>query len=687
MANLPTVGGSAGSWGATLNAFLSVAHKSDGTLADVNNVLHVINVKDPLYGAKGDGTTDDTDAIQAAINAATGASNPASTTRTPTAPVYLPPGTYKVTSDLIIRSVSGFKLIGAGIAQVTILASGTGFTQAVLFVNGSLDGLFEGFAVQGDGTEQVNDGIRLDWVTASRTDPGCVTNSTTLVTNTGARTYDVGATITGSGIPGSTTVVSVVPGVSWTLSHSATASATVTLTVASLNAAARSTTGNRFRDIRVRALKFITGISLTGNSSVQVDGTVFDNVVVTGGQTPGSWSSSGNWQNGFTFGNGVYANNYDHVQTGCGTALCYYGWKINASSLDLDGSQPAANFCDFWVLTNGQTSIKNIQSQGSGQFITSPSSFPPEANTVEDVLFTTFNPNAGYPVATLNGGMWVFSNFSVGFIYASSAYQTGIFAVTGQNSSRPCIATFDNLTVTGAKTSAFTVSNADVSVRNYHNYNPATGNYTAPVAGDLLSLYTGGAWLSLDQAPTATPSSAIEPVDIGSVAWNCPPARYAGSSILTNIAGQLATYLLKSGAGGSVTKILYTTTAAGTGLANCFLGVYDSTGTLVGQCTTDQTTNMQASGGTKTATLSTTVTLSPNSLYYVGMVLGTVSTYPTMAIIGPTTTGSMSTMGTSGAAKYSAGSTGSALSALPGSFTPSSRAGLSGGICPVFVLQ
>ena len=32
---LPTVGGSAGTWGTELNAFLSVAHKADGTLKDI----------------------------------------------------------------------------------------------------------------------------------------------------------------------------------------------------------------------------------------------------------------------------------------------------------------------------------------------------------------------------------------------------------------------------------------------------------------------------------------------------------------------------------------------------------------------------------------------------------------------------------------------------------------------------
>jgi hypothetical protein len=460
-------------------------------------VSGILNVKDAQFGAAGNGIADDTNAIQSAIDAATGNANPASTTRTGQT-VYLPPGSYKVTHDLIIRSVEGFKFVTAGLGQTVIYASGTAFKQAIIFINGSADGLFEGLDIRGDGTEQVPDGIRLDWVTASRVDAGCGTTSgSATVTNTLAKSYDVGATVTGAGIPAATTILTATNGVGWTLSHNATATATVTLTVASINSAARSTTANRFRDIRIRNLKAVTLFSLTGNSNIQLDGTVMDNVVVTGGQTPGAWSSSGNWQNGFSFGNGVYANNYDHVLTGCSAALCYYGIKCNASSFDLDGSQPAANFCDFWVLTNGQTSIKNIQSQGSGQFLTSPSSFPPEANTVSDVLFVTTNPNVGIPVVQLLGGMWVFSNFSVGFIFSSGAYQTGIFTVTGQSAARPCIAIFDNLTNKGTKVASFALTNARVNVRNFSNYDPATGNYATAVAGDIISAFSAGAWTNV----------------------------------------------------------------------------------------------------------------------------------------------------------------------------------------------
>jgi hypothetical protein len=60
------------------------------------------------YGALGDGTTDDTTAIQAAINAA---KNTVSFTG---GILFVPPGVYKITDTLTVSNVSGFQLWGSG---------------------------------------------------------------------------------------------------------------------------------------------------------------------------------------------------------------------------------------------------------------------------------------------------------------------------------------------------------------------------------------------------------------------------------------------------------------------------------------------------------------------------------------------------------------------------------------------
>jgi hypothetical protein len=63
-----------------------------------------INVKSPAYGAIGDGVADDTAALQAAINDASSAHTS----------VYLPAGTYAVSSTISIPAGEGLSIFGAG---------------------------------------------------------------------------------------------------------------------------------------------------------------------------------------------------------------------------------------------------------------------------------------------------------------------------------------------------------------------------------------------------------------------------------------------------------------------------------------------------------------------------------------------------------------------------------------------
>lgn len=133
MSRLPTPGEDAGNWGQILNDFLLREHTSDGLLkartdgtfsafyqkpgsgipitdlsvpvqTTLNKASFFLNVKD--YGAVGDGTTDDTAAIQQAID-----DLPASG-----GCVFVPPGTYSVSSSLALSE--GAELCGAGSGSI-----------------------------------------------------------------------------------------------------------------------------------------------------------------------------------------------------------------------------------------------------------------------------------------------------------------------------------------------------------------------------------------------------------------------------------------------------------------------------------------------------------------------------------------------------------------------------------------
>ena len=81
----------------------------------------VFNVK--AYGAKGDGSTNDTAAIQNAVNAANSSGGGV---------VYFPPGTYVISGDPALSIPGGVSLVGSGIGSTTLqIAVATGTTSYV----------------------------------------------------------------------------------------------------------------------------------------------------------------------------------------------------------------------------------------------------------------------------------------------------------------------------------------------------------------------------------------------------------------------------------------------------------------------------------------------------------------------------------------------------------------------------
>lgn len=139
MSRLPQPGADERIWGDLLNDFLRQEHNDDGSLRlrgdgtldafyqkpsggipssdlspalqqKIDNASLILNVKS--YGATGNGSTDDTAAIQSAINALPSAGGY----------VFMPAGTYVVSSSISLKEGAG--LLGAGPGSIIRVASG-----------------------------------------------------------------------------------------------------------------------------------------------------------------------------------------------------------------------------------------------------------------------------------------------------------------------------------------------------------------------------------------------------------------------------------------------------------------------------------------------------------------------------------------------------------------------------------
>lgn len=152
MSRLPTPGADSGDWGQLLNDFLLQEHttsgslklRTDGTLnafyqkpgsgipitdlsssvqTTLNKAAFFLNVKD--FGALGNGSTDDTTAIQLAIDAL-----PASG-----GCVFIPPGTYRISSSLTLAE--GVQLVGTGSGSILQASSGSHNIDMIQIGDGS----------------------------------------------------------------------------------------------------------------------------------------------------------------------------------------------------------------------------------------------------------------------------------------------------------------------------------------------------------------------------------------------------------------------------------------------------------------------------------------------------------------------------------------------------------------------
>jgi Pectate lyase superfamily protein len=124
--NAVVTGGATPSVGVTAAPSFSGPVTASSLIGDVPN--GVFNVKSPPYNAAGNGTTDDTAAIQAAVNAAIAAKG---------GTIYFPAGNYKVSSTITIASTGSVGIIVRGSGTGAYTPSG-GSTIQVAFASGDV---------------------------------------------------------------------------------------------------------------------------------------------------------------------------------------------------------------------------------------------------------------------------------------------------------------------------------------------------------------------------------------------------------------------------------------------------------------------------------------------------------------------------------------------------------------------
>lgn len=179
----------------------------------------------------------------------------------------------------------------------------------------------------------------------------------------------------------------------------------------------------------------------------------------------------------------------------------------------------------------------------------------------------------------------------------------------------------------------------------------------------------GGNWYTV---PVAGSPSA-QPNDQGFVTWTADPGIRVGATAPTAGVLNLNKVWVRYPVTVSTFYISISTAGSGaTSLANCFVGLYNSSGTQVG-FSSDQSTNWQSTG-IKSIALTQTGTGTLNlsaGFYWLVQLVGTQST--TNVQFSHTGTLASFVNANLSASTFRTGTNGSALSALPGSFTPSSN--------------
>lgn len=186
----------------TLGRSADFTYDASGRISGIKGKI-VVNVKDAPYGARGDGTTDDTSAIQRAITAASAANMQ----------TFIPGGHYKLTSTLTIPSSAIIRGAGrnpvngtptrlnfstlTGTTLGISIVSGSNIVMSDFYLTGRSSGSGDEIAVTGG-----NRGITLERITVNTSTTG---NGIGLGAAGGASHYVISSVVKNVTVVGATT--------------------------------------------------------------------------------------------------------------------------------------------------------------------------------------------------------------------------------------------------------------------------------------------------------------------------------------------------------------------------------------------------------------------------------------------------------------------------------------------------
>jgi hypothetical protein len=291
-----------------------------------------------------------------------------------------------------------------------------------------------------------------------------------------------------------------------------------------------------------------------------------------------------------------------------------------------------------------------------------------------DSTKATIGHTHSYPVTSVNGhtAAVTLGPADVGAVaVASEGVANGV--ATLDSSTLVPVAQIPNLAATKITSGTFAIaqiptgtSGTTVSLGNHTHTFPVTSVNTKTGVVVLVPSDIGAVALGVSGA---TSGPEYTPADHGMQAWAYDPVRVGSTSTVVT-AGVLNVIRMKLPISGSLTKVLLYVNTAGATIANCFAGLYDSSGNRVA-LTADQS-GAWVSTGLKT--ISFTGSYSATAGYFwVDILVGSATTAPAFGRnTSSVATGLINANLTAASLRFATILTGQTT--LPASFTPASLA-------------